>query len=992
MIGKIISHYKIIEKIGSGGMGVVYKAQDLKLDRFVAIKFLPPSFSSDEEAKQRFIHEAKAASTLQHNNICTIHEIDETDDEQLFICMDYYEGETLKEKIKDEKLKIKEILDYATQIAQGLASAHEKGIIHRDINPANILITDRNEVIILDFGLAKSNAYTKITKMDSTKGTIAYLSPEQAKGKDATHQSDIWALGVMMYEMLTGHLPFKGEYDQVLIYSILDKEPEKITSLNPDIPVELTYIMSRALEKDLDSRYQNIEEMLIDLLSFKKNSTISSDTESVIQRKEKRKRLKTAIISGTIILFAAVMFYLIRSFFLSEVKNDIPTTLAVISFENQTGDSSYNYLQKAIPNLLITNLEQSRHLQVTTWERMHDLLKQIDKEEVDVIDKELGFELCGMDGIDAIVLGSFVKAGDVFATDVKVLDVVTKKLLKSANTKSEGLASILESQIDYLSEEIAEGIGLSPREIKSVPLKIADVTTTSMEAYNYFLRGREDYEKWYYVDARKFLEKAIELDSTFAMAYLYLAWTYDAVWNNKAKDEAYKKAKAFSGKASEKERLYIEAYYARTFERSPEKKFLILKQIAKKYPKEKRVHYFLGSYFKSRNLFNDAIAEYNQALELDPNYGIVVSNMAYIFSDLGEYEKAIEYFGRYASILPGDADPFVCMGDLYFQMGRLDEARAKYKEAIEVKPDFYISYLRIGYLCALTENYPEAMNWIDQYIAIAQSPGSRAEGLWHKGFYHYWLGGMDIALNDFQKVIDMATMFESEALKNTVDWMIGCIYYDKGEYELSRSYFKKWIDLRLEYFPEQEGPFNTAAYKFYLGMMDLNEEQVDSAKSRLVDIKYLMPEIYPADKNLITAYYNLLRAEILYTRDSIEQVITDCEEAKLSEMPGISKFNMVVFNIFLPGDVLARSYLKNGELNRAINEYKRLTNSDPNSRGRLLIHPNYHYRLAKLYEQKGWMENAIEQYEIFLKIWKDADKNLPEFVDAKKRLANLTKN
>ena len=902
MIGKIISHYKIIERIGSGGMGVVYKAQDLKLDRFVAIKFLPPSFSSDEEAKKRFIHEAKAASTLQHNNICTIHEIDETTDGQLFICMDYYQGETLKEKIKDEKLKIKEILDYATQIAQGLASAHEKGIIHRDINPANIFITERNEVNILDFGLAKSNAYTKITKMDSTKGTIAYISPEQAKGKDATHQSDIWALGVVMYDMLTGQLPFKGDYDQVLIYSILDKEPEKITSLNPEIPVELGYIVSRALEKNLDSRYQNIEEMLTDLLSFKKNSTVSSDTESIIQRKKKVKRLKTAIIPGTIIVIAAAIFYLISSIFISEVKSEIPTTLAVISFENQTGDSSYDYLQKAIPNLLITNLEQSEHLQVTTWERMRDLLKQIDKEEVKIIDKDLGFELCRMDDIDAIVLGSFVKAGDVFATDVKVLDVVTKKLIKSANTKSEGLASILESQIDYLSKEIAEGIGLSPMEIRSVPLKIADVTTTSMEAYNYFLRGREDYEKWYYVDAQQFLEKAVELDSTFAMAYLYLAWTYDAVWNNKAKDEAYRKAKAFSGKASEKERLYIEAYYARTFEGSPEKKFRILKQIANKYPKEKRVHYFLGDYFRNRNLLNEALQEFNLALELDPDYGIAIMRLAYIYSDLEDYEKALEYFRRYASILPGDADPISSIGDLYFQMGRLDDALAKYKEAIEVKPNFYISYLRIAYLYALKESYPETMKCINQYIANAQSPGSRAEGLWHKGFYHYWLGGMHVALDEFNKVKDMATAFESEALKNTVDWMIGCIYYDKGEYKLSRSYFKKWIDLRLEYFPEQEGPFNTAAYKFYLGMMDLNEEQVDSAKSRLVDIKYLMPAIYPADKNLITAYYNLLYAEILFAKDSLEQVIADCEEAKPLEMPGISKFNMVVYNIFLPGD------------------------------------------------------------------------------------------
>ncbi len=317
MIGTRVSHYKIIEKLGGGGMGIVYKAQDLNLDRFVALKFLPPSFSSDEETKQRFIHEAKAASSLQHQNICTIHEIDETDDEQLFICMDCYEGETLSKKIKSGLLKIDEAVEISVSVSKGLSAAHEKGIIHRDIKPANIFITDRNEVKILDFGLAKSSAYTKITRMDSTKGTITYISPEQAQGKEATHQSDIWSLGVVMYEMLTGQLPFKGDVDQVIIYSILDKEPEKITSLNPEIPLELENIVSKALEKNLDLRYQNIEEMLADLLSFKNESSNPSGRQSFIKRKVKSKRLKTAIISTLIVIVAAVVFYFINPNFFS---------------------------------------------------------------------------------------------------------------------------------------------------------------------------------------------------------------------------------------------------------------------------------------------------------------------------------------------------------------------------------------------------------------------------------------------------------------------------------------------------------------------------------------------------------------------------------------------------------------------------------------------------------------------------------------------------
>jgi len=222
MIGKTISHYKIIEKIGGGGMGIVYKAKDLKLDRFVALKFLPPHLTTSEEEKQRFIHEAKAASALQHNNICVIHEIDETEDGQIFICMDYYEGETLDKKIKEKPLQIEKAIDITIQIAQGITQAHEREVVHRDIKPANIMLNKDGVVKVLDFGLAKLSRQTKITKESTTLGTVSYMSPEQAKGEDIDHRADIWSLGIILYEMLTGQMPFKGDYDSAVIYSIMN--------------------------------------------------------------------------------------------------------------------------------------------------------------------------------------------------------------------------------------------------------------------------------------------------------------------------------------------------------------------------------------------------------------------------------------------------------------------------------------------------------------------------------------------------------------------------------------------------------------------------------------------------------------------------------------------------------------------------------------------------------------------------------------------------
>ncbi|MFX0200162.1 MAG: serine/threonine protein kinase [Candidatus Hodarchaeota archaeon] len=266
MIGQVISHYWILEKLGEGGMGVVYKAEDMKLKRTVALKFLPPELTRDPEAKERFIQEAQAASALQHNNICMIHDIDETTDGQLFIVMDCYEGETLKKKIASAQLSVDSIIDIAIQIAQGMAKAHERGIIHRDIKPANVMTTRDVVAKILDFGLAKLAGQVGLTKAGMTVGTVAYMSPEQAQGEVVDHRTDIWSLGVVLYEMLTGQLPFKGEYEQAVIYSILNEDPQPLTAFFRSIvPMELERLVSKTLAKHPDERYQHADELLADL-------------------------------------------------------------------------------------------------------------------------------------------------------------------------------------------------------------------------------------------------------------------------------------------------------------------------------------------------------------------------------------------------------------------------------------------------------------------------------------------------------------------------------------------------------------------------------------------------------------------------------------------------------------------------------------------------------------------------------------------------------
>ncbi len=361
MTGQTLSHYKILEKLGAGGMGVVYKALDTKLDRFVALKFLPPHLSEDEAEKQRFIHEAKAASALDHPNICTIYEIGETEDEQIFIAMAFYEGETLKKRVakgdgrkeKDEEraapfaprsspfgmtggLSIAETIEIAIQISQGLAKAHEKGIVHRDVKPANVMITKDGVVKILDFGLAKLAGGTRLTRTGTTMGTPAYMSPEQVSLLETDQRTDIWSLGVVMYEMLSGKLPFEGEYDQAVMYGIVNMDPKPVRSLKPEVPIGLESIVGKALAKEPDERYQNITDLLAELKSptGKIESKKSFSTRKLTSAK--RWYIYAGLATLIVILILAGLFWRPRSV-------EAIDSIAVLPLENMTGDPNQEY-------------------------------------------------------------------------------------------------------------------------------------------------------------------------------------------------------------------------------------------------------------------------------------------------------------------------------------------------------------------------------------------------------------------------------------------------------------------------------------------------------------------------------------------------------------------------------------------------------------------------------------------------------------------------
>jgi serine/threonine protein kinase/tetratricopeptide (TPR) repeat protein len=987
--------YHIIEELGKGGMGKVYRALDRKLNEEVALKLIKPEIASDRKTLERFQNELKVARKIRHCNVGGMYELLE-DRDLHYITMEYVTGEDLKSLIRRVKqIPIATAISITKQICDGLSEAQKLGVVHRDLKPSNIMIDKDGNARIMDFGIARSLKEKGITGAGVMIGTPEYMSPEQVEGKEIDQRTDIYSLGIILYEMVTGRVPFEGDTALTIAVQHKTEEPKDPREFNTQISEDLTHVILRCLEKDKDKRYQSAGEVHSELSKIEKG--IPTTEKIVPERKPLtsreitvtfglRKLFIPALVFIGIVIIGLVIWQLLPQ---KEVVSapKIENSVAVISFENQTGDKAYDYMQRAIPNLLITTLEQSGDLYVATWERMRDLLKQMGKDDVEIIDPDLGFRLCRMEGIEAIVLGSFIKAGDTFATDVKVLDAETKKLIKSAKASGKGEDSILEIQIDELSREISQGIGIGREKREAAELRVAEVTTSSMEAYNYFLRGRAADEKNYVDEAIQFLEKAIDLDSTFAMAYYYLARAYGSIGNMRANKEALEKAKTNSQKASDRERLYIEAEYADVIENNRQKKFRILKDIVKKYPREKRAHRGLGSFYVGKNMLNQAIEEYHKALDLDPNYGEVMNVLAYTYSGMGDFEKAIEYFQKYASISPGDANPIDSMGEVYLRMGKLDEAMAKYKEVLEVKPDFLITRLSISYIHALKENYTEALKWVDRQIYMTPYQEMKIFGYLTNGFYHSWLGSFDQSLREFAKASELSEETKNEWFKAWIELVKGNVYYEIGELELSQRSLKNWLDFFLGFEPQYESD-NMVFHSFFLGLVELKQGRIDSAKSRVAKMKSLLPEIDPSNKDQTEFLYDILQGEVLLTEGFVEQAIDVLEKASPLGIPPPIQF-IILHNVPFIKDVLARAYQKNGEIDRAISEYERLITFDPSTEERCLIHPKYHYRLAKLYEQKDWKGKAIEHYEKFLDLWKNSDPGIAEIDEASERLAGL---
>ncbi len=662
----LAGRYRIVAELGRGGMGVVYKAEDTKLKRTVALKFLPHEFTHTPEVKERFVREAQAAAALHHPHICTVYEFDEAD-ETAYISMAYIEGQSLKKKIESGPLNPEGALKIATQVAEGLDEAHKKGIVHRDIKSANIMIDERGEAKIMDFGLARMTGGTLLTQEGTAMGTIAYMSPEQTRGEPVDHRTDLWSFGVVLYEMLTGQLPFKGDHEQAVIFSILMEKPEPVTDLVTGIPESIEQVVSKALEKNPDDRYRSVEELLDNLKSISAG-IVPEEIKARIRKEKLRKRKRAIFYAGAaclIIIIAVIGFNLLNG------PPETINSIAVLPLENLTGDPEQEYFADGATDELIGQLAQIKAVRVISRRTIMQY-KGVEKSLPEVA-RELN--------VDAIVEGTVYQVGENVRIRVQLIDALPEERnLWAQNYERAGTDVLL--MYGEIARAIADNSNVELTEEEKT--RLASARRIDPEAYAACIKGMSHWYKLTPPDldvAQQYFESALEIDPDYALAHtgISLVWIGRQQLGLLPPSEATPKAKEALARAFELDTMLVEAHFAMAAIKTwvdwdweaGEKAFLRTIELNPNYP-DALVYYSNLLCYLGRP--DEAITQAEKALELDPLNSLFMGIYGNSLVLLGRYDEAAIQARNSLKTSPNNPVGHSILMEVYQIKGQFEEA------------------------------------------------------------------------------------------------------------------------------------------------------------------------------------------------------------------------------------------------------------------------------------------------------------------------------